>query len=868
MASVSLNQVMQALRAADAAGNKEDAARLAQIAASFNAPAQAQVSQQTGPSFKSIMGQINKEIAEGAGGLIDFLNPFDPITGSAVEGLKSAMRAGGIDVAEREAQGRAERAAAGLGQAASAVIPVAKGAQVLQQAGGLLGRVARQVAPSLATTGGVAAELSAGAGAGAAQAEAERRGYGQTAQQVAGVFGGLGTGVIPQASRLAAQGVGRVSEVLPIRQAGRAIAGQVLPFTEVGGTRLGSQRFQEIAGGKERAEIIAEGMGRETELGLSPAQMTGEENLIRAERKAMESDPSLAARIEAQRIQSEATARSILQEDGSVEAAQSFLQNRIVSFENTLNNFVKAAQASAEKKVVAGNVDDAEASTILGEELRKARQAARDQEQKYWNSIPQEAEIELPLTSALVLGQRKKIGEFFEGDIPKEVNSFRKKYVKKDRPIKVKDLNSLYSKLRSVQRDATSGANPNSNRARLAGEVAQTILDDLDKISPQGQIGKAIFDARSFSKQFHDKFRKGTVGNLLQKKSTGEYKTDIELTLDKSIGQTGIRGSIASRDIDRALADSEGITEAQNVTANYLRNKFNQQAFIDDKFTPSRAQTFLRNSGPVLNRFPVVRAEIEDAISAQKKITAVEKKIAPISKQVKDSTTFQFASQNPERALNSIIQAANPQKAMAALVRSAKKDNTGQALAGVKKALSEKIINNSLVKLRTPRVEGGPTAELSGARLEDVLNDKTLSSMIKEVYTQPEINRIRVISNELKKLDIARVRGDVQGALDPFKPNSVITILARVIGARLGSRIGGVSAGGQLQSAQIGSSRFLQFVERLTGDKAQEIMLKALEDKELFRTLLLNPTNPKNFDRIDRSIAPYLAGTAMATQEQ
>ena len=98
---------------------------------------------------------------------------------------------------------------------------------------------------------------------------------------------------------------------MPIRQAGRAIAGQVLPFTEVGGTRLGSQRFQEIAGGKERAEIIAEGMGRETELGLSPAQMTGEENLIRAERKAMESDPSLAARIEAQRIQSEATAKHL-----------------------------------------------------------------------------------------------------------------------------------------------------------------------------------------------------------------------------------------------------------------------------------------------------------------------------------------------------------------------------------------------------------------------------------------------------------------------------------------------------------------------------------------------------------------------------
>ena len=38
----------------------------------------------------------------------------------------------------------------------------------------------------------------------------------------------------------------------------------------------------------------------------------------------------------------------------------------------------------------------------------------------------QEAEIELPLTSDLVLGQRKKLGEFFKGDIPNEVNSFEK----------------------------------------------------------------------------------------------------------------------------------------------------------------------------------------------------------------------------------------------------------------------------------------------------------------------------------------------------------------------------------------------------------------------------------------------------------
>ena len=145
---------------------------------------------------------------------------------------------------------------------------------------------------------------------------------------------------------------------------------------------------------------------------------------------------------------------------------------------------------------------------------------------------------------------------------------------------------------------------------------------------------------------------------------------------------------------------------------------------------------------------------------------------------------------------------------------------------------------------------------------------ESFSKMISEVYSQDEINRIRVISNELKKLDMSRTRGAVTGGLDPFRPNSMLSLVARVVGARVGARLGGVGMGGALQTAQIGSSRMQRLAERLTNDRAQQIMMRALEDKELFRTLLLNPTNPKNFKKIERSLAPYLVGTAAATQEQ
>ena len=142
----------------------------------------------------------------------------------------------------------------------------------------------------------------------------------------------------------------------------------------------------------------------------------------------------------------------------------------------------------------------------------------------------------------------------------------------------------------------------------------------------------------------------------------------IELTLDRSIGQAGIKGSLAQRDIDAALTDLEGPVEAKNVTANYIRNKFNESAFTDDKFSLARAQSFLKRSEPLLSRLPTLRKEINDAIAAQKRITSVEKRVAPISKAVEQSTTAKFASANPERALDAVSEAADPQKAMTCLL--------------------------------------------------------------------------------------------------------------------------------------------------------------------------------------------------------
>ena len=71
MASVEFNDVMKALRIAKSQGDNDKALRLARLANSMMKDEPKNVG-----SFRSVMGQINKEIAEGVGGLVDFINPF------------------------------------------------------------------------------------------------------------------------------------------------------------------------------------------------------------------------------------------------------------------------------------------------------------------------------------------------------------------------------------------------------------------------------------------------------------------------------------------------------------------------------------------------------------------------------------------------------------------------------------------------------------------------------------------------------------------------------------------------------------------------------------------------------------------------
>jgi hypothetical protein len=816
---------------------------------------------------EGFMAQLNRGIAESAGGLVDFINPFDKYTGSAATGLKSAMEALGINIAEQDPEGFLQNFAYGAGSAAGAVIPATKSVQALQQAPGLIGQIAKTLAPQMATKGAVGAELIAGGSAGGGASEAERRGYSEPVQQVVGLLAGLTpAGVVP-AAKMVGRGISNVVQATPIIGTGVKMgAAAVAPFTKTGARRLVTERLRELSGGAERAAEAGRRIDpNDNILGLSPAEQTGEAKLIELQRAAMRKDPKVAEAISKRQFEADTAAREGLEMGGRVEDAQAFVAQRQADFADTLDNYIAAARASAQKKIPKSGMDSIQASEVVAKELRRAENIAKANQKMLWSKIPEDFKVDVSGTRSTIQSLAASATRIGKGNLPPEASDFLKA-TQGTGTDRVDEINSLYTAMRDTARNAMSGDKVNRDQARISNSIADAILDDLDSIRPDTDVNKMIVEARTFSRQMHDKFSRGTAGKLLKRTGRGEDAIPQGLTLQRTIGSGGDAGSIAQREIAAATDSVPEIGEASNATANYLRNIFNDKAFSGDKFSLTAAENFLGANQRLLDRFPNVLAEIQQSIASQSKLQAATSRTSGLSSAVKQSTSAKFAQANPEKALDAVINAQDPRKAMSNLIASAKKDKTGAALNGIKRAVIDVLINRSL-KIRDIVSDAGATSELRGTNLSEALSDNVLGGIAKQALSKAEMYNVRIISKELEKLDKARVLSSVGEGMSLFKPNSIISIASRILAARYGSTLGG-GMGGSLQSAQLASGRAQRLLEGLTNSKAQQLMIDTVQDPELMRTMLLDISNPKNLARLEKSLAPYIVGSVVGINDE
>jgi len=838
------------------------------------------------PTGSREMGFLNEAIARGFGGPVDLANMLmfgaageRPVGGS--ESIRAAM-GGASEVTERLGLGRVPVAARGdqpqtfgehigrgVGMGSSMLVPFGGLTNILtKSARPLVQKVATQLHESMVRSPWLTGiyELFAGAGTGVGRKIGEEEfPDNPTAQAMTELAFGLGVPLIPTALRSIGRNV--VAPVLrhtPVVGTSIRIAGSaVRPFTESGGRFRASRRLRSLAQDPEAAAARIEEGGD-----LSPAARTGDRELLSLERAVLKTDSELQGRFVRERTETTRNLRREIEDiggGGDISTTRKFVGSSVDRLLAALDARLKQATTLSKQKIseISPNLRATEASTIVREEIESALKTARTQETDLWteftNSSP---DIRFPVRAAratyltlrnsLPRAQRDnmpgKAREFLDPD-PKNKTQFG------DSETAV-ELHGLYSALREDARIARSAGN--RNEARIADEIADSILDDLGaKADYPTDVGTAIKNAITFSRLLNEKFYRGAVGKLLGYAREGGAAVDPKLTLDRTI-TPGRRGSVATEQVVEAIG--EGAVDSPAAMEDFIRRLFIDRAVVDNTVNLAQARRFLTSHEDLLSQFPRLRKELTDARDTQDvadRITTIlqgDKKrlISPSM-----SRASEFLRSNVDDEIKRIIASNDPVRFAQEIQRQVRADPTGESIKGLRGGAVAYLLGQS----RTIKeIHGDPQSVIDGMRLLNVLDDKKTASVMETLLTKGDLDRLREIARQLTLVQKAMAGGKSLDEIMADFPNTIISFIGTTLGARAGAQLGAGTSGASLKTASAMSALVNKFLGRLTNDTAEALIRDATTNEHLYVALLRGADTPQGVKIINTRLNAWLAG--------
>lgn len=636
------------------------------------------------------------------------------------------------------------------------------------------------------------------------------------------------------------------------------------PFTGVGGRQRAQNRI---------ARAIPEGKGSEVvenldlpttvdpvtgEPVLTPVQRTGEIGLLSLERAVIESSEDLTRAADAQIAHANKVIQGSLNELGTV--PPSVIETNIISahkyMDDLLDTRVRIAAQRTEERIAdfGPSMTREQSNLIAREEIDKALQAARAQERSFYDLIPETTAVPYSATMSAYNSFVKQLGKAQQVDIPVEARTYlneeSKSFFGKNIPpgfkkeeTTIKELRALQSKLRDVARNARAGDKKNLNKARIADDIADAIADDLSNAKAGQEVSDAIKTAVTFSRNLNERFTRGTVGQILGRRVTGEARVPAGLTLEESIGVTGPKAREAMDNIVRVFNSPEapGNAIVINAAEDYFRGRFLSSAVDNGGLNITNARSFIKKNEEVLGRLPNLRRQINEVIETGETLALTERQRARVLlDDPKVSKATMLIEKGPIETFRQAARLKPDESAreMQLLINRAAKDGTGEAMEGLKSAYVEFLLSGAKGKARD--ING--LQFLSGYALRDALNDPSIRSMTTRLFSEAEQNRLGIIIRDLVRIEKRRtVHLPVEGVLGD-RPSKFIESAAAIVGAavgRAGGRVAG--SGGTVQIPGRVSKIFTDLANAGVKDPASRLIRDAIYDETLFRELLEEP---------------------------
>ncbi|MAN78373.1 MAG: hypothetical protein CML24_14595 [Rhizobiales bacterium] len=767
----------------------------------------------------------------------------EPFGGSA--SINRGLNALGFDAAppDMPPETLMEHIFAGAGGAAGSIGPVGL-------AGRLMSSTASPMAQAVGNTltqpfvqtpvRGFASEIAAGAGAGAGMDIADRVAPDNpVASTLGALFGGAAGGAGPY---LAWEGVKRTPVVGGSMAAGsRLLASEIAPFTEAGALERARSR---MAGLVEDPDAAINALNTPTISGLSPAVSTGDRRLMALEQTVRDTDPVIDAIMRdfetgsGQVLRDELTAPA---QGVPSTAAREYMETAV---QQSVDGLGQTLDQTFGRPLGVNNV-----STALRTGSQPARSSAYDaayaQPIDYASEAGQTLEsliarVERAAPGAIALANRLMAGEGVQSqqimaDIaPDGTVTFTRMPDTRQIDYITRALNQM-----AASGDGQGAHGGTTDIGRVMGNLARDIRGALGETNPL--YGEAVATAATPIQQRNallfgqDLLKPGTARDVAAER-LGDM-SEPELAFVRQGVRSQIEETLAN--VRAAMTNPDvGIREAQQALT-----QLSSRA-VRDKI------------GMILP---------EDAAEAF--FQRIDETSAMLNS--RQSAPLRFANARPNEEIRAIIDAPNPQQAAAQLVAQAANDPSGQALYGLKGAFVDELMARS----RTGNFDDTGAPILSGRAMQNALADNRVLAVANNLLSMEERSRFAAIADELVRLETMQGRLPNVGGVMEGEPNSVVSMIAKTLAARMGAQAGRGTSGASLLTANFATQRMQRILDALTLDRAEGLIRDAVAgDRELFE-LLLTPADritPQQEGKLAQVLSRPATGTiggAVATTD-
>lgn len=622
-------------------------------------------------------------------------------------------------------------------------------------------------------------------------------------------------------------------------------------------------------------------------LNLTAGQRTGSTGLLAVERRLADMEPQFKARMEERPI----NAREELQRQGQKVVATgqpvdfaAAMRSRLGQTQGNIAGRRREAEIEALRgREAIGNVtqpDMAAASVEARNVIDTAKRTARGKESELWSQVPRDTVIE----PKGVLAAREQIRERLlpNENMPQPVETFTGSLARQggEQQVGVFDAQGnllssggaglgIPSTSRQVKAEATTGqllrlrnrALTRARDARAKGDLDLANQMDIIAEGALNDLGGLSDEARTFSRNLNEQFRRGFAGDVLARDATGAPRIEPEQTLARAFGTGGTLGDVRMRQLGEAAQFGGEGAAMMSQQDQFLRGAV--QSVVDQttgRVNPDRLAAWQRQNASILERFPQLKSDLGNAETAQRTFDRVQAITDKASRNAGKTLIARVAGfENPTSEVSKIVAGPNRIGQYASLARSAQKAGP-EAVAGLRSSTLEGVFRNST----------NQAGEFDFARLaQQLLNkgpsgrDPSLLEMMRSngVLDEAADQRLRAIVNRATSLENAlRTPAGTNQLVDD--PDALTDFLTRTIGANIGAKAGGGS-GATLVAASAGSKLMRKWFQKLPANKVQEVLIEAAENPRFMAMLLEKPKSAQQARELTRQMNAFLYGAGI-----